>query len=519
MSLKDSLPGDDQPADLGGEIKARAGSANATALPQHSPSEERFRAALKNSPVVVFSQDKNLRYTWIYNPALGYKESEVIGKLDSELFEVREEAQHVENLKRQVLQTGIGRRDEVTVHRNGIGRTFDLAIEPMRAASGEIEGITCTATDVTERKEAERALKQHQLVLETLMESTTDYIYVKDRQGRYVFLNTAAADSVNSTMQDVLGQDDSALFPPEDARQIMEKDRNFMNAGMGAVYEETHFINGSLRHLHTSKNICRDANGEVIGVVGISRDVTELKHAQAALITSEMNASGARMAHALAHEINNPLAAITNALYLMQKRANTQDSLLGSAQEALSRITKITRQMIGLYNRNAPAQRLRVQYLVQDALDSMISRFENKGIKLQQQLEHCEFEGIEVDVRQLIAVLMENALEQSRGVVAVRLYNRSTLGARFPSGFRLVIADNGPGIRSDYRNLIFEPFFSTKEEKASGLGLWIARGIVQKYGGSIRMRTSTKNGSSGTCMIVTIHSQPAYRARSPKIAS
>jgi PAS domain S-box-containing protein len=509
----------DVPSDFGMNKTSNSEQASHQHAPQRSPNEERFRAALKNSPVVVFSQDTDLRYTWIYNPALGYKENEVIGRLDSELFEVREEALHIESLKRQVLQTGTGRRDEVTVHRNGIGRTYDLAIEPMRAPSGEIEGITCTATDVTERKEAERALQQHQLVLETLIESTTDFIYVKDRQGRYVFLNTAAAQSVNSTVPEVLGKDDSALFPPEDARQIMEKDRNFMNAGVGEVYEETHFINGSLRHLHTSKNICRDANGDVIGVVGISRDVTELKHAQAALITSEMNASGARMAHALAHEINNPLAAITNALYLLQRRANTQDALLGSAQEALDRITKITRQMIGLYNRNAPAQRLRVQYLVQDTLDSMISRFEKKGIRLQKQLEHCEFEGIEVDVRQLVAVLMENALEQSRGMVTVRLYNRSTLGTRFPSGFRLVIADNGPGIRSDYRNLVFEPFFSTKTEKASGLGLWVARGIVQKYGGSIRMRTSTKKGSSGTCMIVTIHSQPAYRARSPKLAS
>src|ERR1700743_2368430 len=196
LDLSDDSSDDDPSVKFSGEMKGSAESAKQPQSLQRSPSEERFRAALKNSPVVVFSQDINLRYTWIYNPALGYKENEVIGKLDSELFEVREEARHIESLKRQVLQTGVGRRDEVTVHRNGIGRTFDLAIEPMHTASGEIEGITCTATDITERKEAERALKQHQLVLATLMESTTDYIYVKDRQGRSVFLNTATAEAV-----------------------------------------------------------------------------------------------------------------------------------------------------------------------------------------------------------------------------------------------------------------------------------------------------------------------------------
>jgi PAS domain S-box-containing protein len=442
----------------------------------------------------------------------GYTSQELIGKnigifcldedhekLPHSLFQAVKEKGEVNAEMRNRTKSG----SEICIH---------LTLILLRDSGGTAVGVVGLAQDITERKLANLALQQQQVVLETVLESTRDYIYVKDRQGRYLFLNSSAAKSVGKTAAEILGKDDTFIFLPEDARQIMEKDREFINAGVGQVYEETHLTGGRLRHLHTSKNLCRDSDGNIIGIVGITRDVTELKQAEAALSASELNAAGARMAHALAHEINNPLAALTNALYLMQQKDQGSSSLLHSAQESLSRITKITRQMIGLYNRKAPASRLLVHDILEETLTSMDSRLKENGIKLEKRLEHCEFSGIEMDVRQLIAVLMENAIEQSRGQIQVRLYNRTALGTRFRSGFRLVIADNGPGIRPEHLNLVFEPFFSTKAERGSGLGLWIARGIVGKYGGSIRIRTSTKKGWSGTTLVVVMRSHPVYRA-------
>ena len=365
------------------------------------------------------------------------------------------------------------------------------------------------ATPMPAPAKAEHALVQHKLVLETLLESTADFIYMKDRDGRYVFVNPAAAESVGKSAEEIIGQDDRALFPEEHARQIMEKDRQIMASGVSEVFEENRSYSGGVRHLHSSKNVCRDSSGAVIGIVGISRDITELKRAEEALNSSELNAAGARMANALAHEINNPLAALTNALFLLrQGNVISQDQLLNAAQDSLWRITKITRQMIGLYNRTAPARHIQVQDVVQDTLANLDMRVRKKGIRFKPEFYPCEFYGIDADLRQLITAVLENAVEQAHSLVRIRLYSPTAASGDPQPEFRLVIADDGPGIAPEHRDRIFEPFFSTKTEKGSGLGLWMARGIANKYGGRIRVRSRTAKGSSWTCLVVTM---PARR--------
>jgi PAS domain S-box-containing protein len=358
---------------------------------------------------------------------------------------------------------------------------------------------------------AEHALVQHRHVLETLLESTADFIYMKDREGRYVFVNPAAAKSLGKTAEEIIGKDDRTFFPEEHARHIMEKDRQIMASGISEVFEETRSYGDRVRHLHSSKNVCRDSSGAVIGIVGISRDITDLKRAEEALNSSELNAAGARMANALAHEINNPLAALTNALFLLRQHNGSvpADELLVAAQESLWRITKITRQMIGLYNRTAAARHIQVQDVVKDTLVNLDSRVKKKGIRFERNLSPCEFYGIDADLRQLITALIENAVEQSRTRIRIKLYGRNTAG-HSRSEFRLIIADDGPGIAPEHRSRIFEPFFSTKAEKGSGLGLWMARGIANKYGGSIRLRSSTAEGSSWTCVAVKMPTKRAF---------
>ncbi|CAN1211581.1 histidine kinase dimerization/phosphoacceptor domain -containing protein [Tumidithrix helvetica PCC 7403] len=121
--------------------------------------EERFDLVLKNSPITVFTQDRELRYTWVYNPALGVNDESIIGKLDAEILTFEEDAQRLSHLKQQVLTSGIGKRDEVHISTHDETRYFDLTVEPLHDRHEEIIGIGCVALDITWRKESEAQLR------------------------------------------------------------------------------------------------------------------------------------------------------------------------------------------------------------------------------------------------------------------------------------------------------------------------------------------------------------------------
>ena len=120
---------------------------------------ERFQTALQASPLVAFNQDRDLRYTWIYNPALGQNADSVIGRRDTDLFERESDALAFEAVKREVLVTGEARRAELRVLHQGVERAYDLTVQPLRNAAGQVDGVTCAAIDITDTKQSEEELR------------------------------------------------------------------------------------------------------------------------------------------------------------------------------------------------------------------------------------------------------------------------------------------------------------------------------------------------------------------------
>ncbi|HBY78442.1 MAG TPA: hypothetical protein DEG47_15875, partial [Cyanobacteria bacterium UBA11148] len=166
---------------------------------------ERLRVALKNSPITVFNQDRELRYTWIYNPALDFEDNEVLGKTDSDLMP-RNDAAVLTRIKRQVLDTGVGVREEVKITRQGKDWYYDLTVEPLRDSNNQIIGVTCASVDISERKHSEMALQKSETLLNAVLASSPIGIAVLDRDLRYIHINEALAAINGLPLSEHLGR-------------------------------------------------------------------------------------------------------------------------------------------------------------------------------------------------------------------------------------------------------------------------------------------------------------------------
>ena len=251
-------------------------------------------------------------------------------------------------------------------------------------------------------------------------------------------------------------------------------------------------------------------------------DITERRAAEEAVRTSHSLSAVSRVAHELAHHINNPLTIVAHSLYLLSDSTTSpelRESLLNSAQEATERIARIGRQLLGLYSPYATPSQVRITDLLDDSIDAYASGFPPGSIEVLRDYQSGgELFASSTDVRQLCSNLIANAFEHAKfgGKIGVRVaQHRHPVSGQ--SGIYLLIVDNGSGIPEHYREKVFEAFFSTKEVKGSGLGLWTARSIANKYGGSIRWKTSTRNGRSGSAFRVFIpnrsKTEPQHLAR------
>ncbi len=251
----------------------------------------------------------------------------------------------------------------------------------------------------------------------------------------------------------------------------------------------------------------RSREGQIDGVVLVFHDVSEQRKIEKALRISDRLATTGRLAATIAHEIHNPLDAVGNLLYLIGKAAQEQTTreYVSMASQELARVTQMTQRMLAFQREAAKP----VPVKIGEILDNVIALYDRKissaGITLKLQVE---FDGqilaLPGELRQMFANLVGNAIEAvgpRRGTITLRAYSSWDWRRERP-GLRVVVADNGPGIPADVRPNIFEPFYTTKGESGTGLGLWITSEILRKYDATMRLRTCTQPHFSGTCFSV-----------------
>ena len=335
-----------------------------------------------------------------------------------------------------------------------------------------------------------------------IVTSSDDAIVSKDLNGIVQSWNAGAERIFGYTAQEIIGKPILTIVP-KDLHQQESDVMARLERGERIEHLETVRRKKSGENIHVSVTISpiRDDHGRVVGAAKIARDITQRKKTEEALLTSEKLASVGRMAATIAHEINNPLEAVVNLIYLARQfpeLPRESDQFLHTADDELSRVSHIVKQTLGFYRETAAPS----PFAVADVINGMLlvygSKIRSRKISIQVEVpEQLTIDTVVGEFRQVLANIFQNALEAVSvgGVIRVRV-SKTRHGSA--DAVRVTVADNGPGINALDLRRIFDPFFTTKKDLGTGLGLWVSKGIVEKHGGHLQVRSSTNTQKSWT---------------------
>lgn len=366
--------------------------------------------------------------------------------------------------------------------------------------------------DITARRIDQEASQR----LAAIIASSDDAIVSKDLNGIVTSWNPGAEHMFGFTAEEMVGRSITTIIPLE-LRDDEERILDTIARGGRIDHFETIRLHKSGARVDVSLTVSpvKDQEGRVIGAAKIARDITERKKAERSLLVSERLAAVGRLAATVAHEINNPLEAVTNLIYLarMSSPPGELEKYLSTAEEQLDCISHLTRQTLGFYRETGNARRVQVSDVVNSLASVFASRARNRRIELVQEMDdNTEIFAVPGEVRQILANLVSNAIDAmpGPGSVRIRVFPSQRWKGNCERGVRISIADTGTGIPREIRTRMFEPFFTTKRDVGTGLGLWVCTNIVNNHHGAIQIRSNNTPGKSGTVVSVFLPSeQPA----------
>ena len=355
--------------------------------------------------------------------------------------------------------------------------------------------------------------------LQTTLESVGDALIACDRHRCVELMNPVAQQLTGWTLEEAKGQPLETVF-----RAVDERTREAVKTPDGEADEKgpSNYSlliarDGTEYLIDQSAAPIRNASGEVAGVVLVFRDVTDLRRRDAALMAHEKLAIAGRLSASIAHEIHNPLDSVANLHYLMANENDPalQQRYLGMAQQELNRTLQISRAMLGLYREPKAPVEVELRELLASVLLLLDRQLKDQSVKAVRKLgESVSVQGFPGELRQVFTNLITNAADASGpgGRVQV-LLEASPTDSR--PGAIVTISDSGPGIPPELQTKLFQPFFTTKGEQGTGLGLWVSRGIVEKHGGTIELSNSSDAAFPGAIVRVYLPALGPATAMAP----
>jgi PAS domain S-box-containing protein len=342
--------------------------------------------------------------------------------------------------------------------------------------------------------------------------SIGDAVIATDKTGCVSYVNQIAEELTGIKLGEARGKQIHEVFPifnehtrkPVDnpVAKVLESGR-IMGLANHTMLQRR---DGELIPIEDSAAPIYDDNNQLRGVVMVFRDVTLEKQSQSVMRKAEKLAAAGRLAATMAHEINNPLEAVGNLIYIVKNTANIPPDVMGyltMAEQELERVSHITRQTLGFYRDSSEPGPVEMRAVIESVLKIYTNKIRSKSVELDLELAvDCPaIFGLQGEMKQLIANLVSNAADAVDHAGKIRIV-MAPAAREQGTGVELKVEDNGPGIAAEHRGHIFEPFFTTKKDVGTGLGLWVSKEIAERHGGHIEVSSGKASSLGGAVFTV-----------------
>jgi two-component system, NtrC family, sensor kinase len=366
--------------------------------------------------------------------------------------------------------------------------------------------LVATVKSLLRLKQAEAISRLSAQQWQSTVDALPEHLVLLDTENKVVRCNRAFIELIGKPFSEVIGSDGVAIL------NQMLGSAEFLTGPLTTRYV-AELQRGSHWFRVTADAV--QATDQRIGSIVVLTNITDRKLAEEYLRNAEKLAATGRLAQTIAHEINNPLEALTNLLYLASHTDEPEGihEYLRQATKELDRVAKITKQVLSFHRETKIPVELDVQDMVHSVLALYEIQLKGKQIKVDyEQGRSFMVQGFPGELRQVMANLIGNAIDASpdRGKITIRIHHATHQGV---PGIVFSIHDRGPGIPREIHDHILEPFFTTKELRGTGLGLWLAKSIVLKHEGSLSFRSNCDPGHSGTCFRIFLPGGHAVEAQ------